>query len=291
MEEFFKALQNIYTQVSGFLEQVASAVGQIPENVKIVASDLMARISKGIELVKREGMQAAESVIKAVQQGAENLRQIVGSVIQGVGNAIANTVTVAYNTVKDAIERISKNMEESKNWATYYTEGGLSDLEDNLNTVKTTYTVAVPDYLSRSTNTVNEQKETTIVNVHQVLNEIDKQTYVTKENYVREIEKQVERIHDVLGDINLNVNLDISTFLGDVKDRLSDIYNSVSGSLSGLFKEITPGLETIAGFFTGLRDWVMGLFTQFFEIKPEDILDFQEQYQKLLLERYVGGVR
>jgi phage-related protein len=291
MEEFFKALQNIYTQVSGFLEQVASAVGQIPENVKTVASDLMARISKGIELVKREGMQAAESVIKAVQQGAENLRQIVGSVIQGVGNAIANTVTVAYNTVKDAIERISKNMEESKKWATYYTEGGLSDLEDNLNTVKTTYTVAVPDYLSRSTNTVNEQKETTIVNVHQVLNEIDKQTYITEENYVREIEKQVERIHDVLGDINLNVNLDVSTFLGDVKDRLSDIYNSVSGSLSGLFKEVTPGLETIAGFFTGLRDWVMGLFTQFFEIKPEDILDFQEQYQKLLLERYVGGVR
>jgi hypothetical protein len=129
------------------------------------------------------------------------------------------------------------------------------------------------------------------VNVHQVLNEIDKQTYVTKENYVREIEKQVDRIHDVLGDINLNVNLDVSTFLGDVKDRLSDIYNSVSGSLSGLFKEVTPGLETIAGFFTGLRDWVMGLFTQFFEIKPEDILDFQEQYQKLLLERYVGGVR
>jgi phage-related protein len=291
MEEFFKALQNIYTQVSDFLDQVGKAVGQIPENVKTVASDLMARITKGIELVKREGMQAAESVIKAVQQGAENLRQIVGTVIKGVGNTLGNLVDVGLEALQRFIENVNKNVEDSREWATYYSEGGLSDVEDNLNTAKTTYTVAVPDYLSRSTNTVNEQKETTIVNVHQVLNEIDRQTYVTKENYVREIEKQVERIHDVLGDINLNVNLDVSTFLGEVKDRLSDIYNSVSGSLSGLFQEITPGLETIAGFFTGLRDWIMGLFREFFEITPEAILEFQEQYQKLIIDKYVAGVK
>jgi len=31
------------------------------------------------------------------------------------------------------------------------------------------------------------------------------------------------------------------------------------------------------------------LFSQYFEIEPEDIIRFQEEYQRKLLERYIGG--
>jgi phage-related protein len=291
MEAFIKALENIKQGVEGTLVKVVEGIGKIPENVSIIANDLMARISKGIDLVEKVGFDAADDVMRAVNQGLTNLKNVIPSSLSDAEDRVKSAVSSAIDTVSNLVSQVSKNIENSRSWADYYTEAGLSDLNTVLDATKYAASQIAGLSIEDINKAVNEGGAVATATLNQILHALDQQYSLVKASSEDNAKTVLDTVKETVNNIYVTVSQDVSGLVNMVKTGLGEAYQLIYSTVTGLIQNALPYLELISLALGGLPKFIEGLFSQYFEIKPEDILDFQEQYQKLIIQKYVEGVK